>query len=79
MDSEVFWLSYRHPLFKVVQDDSGEEWIFPQHGERMGADVSDKLCEFLFSENHRGMFIVAHNLRVRRGFELTHREREPTF
>ena len=49
---------------QVVQNDSGQEWIFPSAGQPFGGDISDELCKFLFTESHQGMYIIAHNLRV---------------
>lgn len=48
----------------MVQNDAGEEWIFPNANQPFGIDVSDELCKFLFTEAHQGMYIIAHNLRV---------------
>ena len=48
----------------VVSDDSGNETIFLSEDCPLGRDVSDELCEFIFSDQHKGHFVIAHNFRV---------------
>ncbi|XP_055350336.1 uncharacterized protein LOC129596956 [Paramacrobiotus metropolitanus] len=51
----------------VVQNDEGEEWIFPNDGEPL-CDITDPLCRFLFSEDHRDHIIIAHNFKAFDGY-----------
>ena len=50
---------------QVVQDDEGEETIFPSEDEPLGRNITDDLCNFLFQEKHKNHYVIAHNLRVR--------------
>ena len=52
------------PNLAVVQNDSGQEWIFPKSQESFGEDISEPLCKFLFQESHRDYFVIAHNFKV---------------
>ena len=48
----------------MVQDDDGEETIFPSEDEPLGRNITDDLCNFFFQEKHKNHYIIAHNLRV---------------
>ena len=52
------------PNLAVISDDAGNETIFPAEGCPLGKDISDEICEFIFSDEHKGHFIIAHNFRV---------------
>ncbi|XP_055340852.1 uncharacterized protein LOC129589937 [Paramacrobiotus metropolitanus] len=52
----------------VVQDDDGNEWVFPAEDAPLGGDVTDALCTFLFNEEHRDHFIIAHNFKSFDGY-----------
>ena len=53
------------PNLAVVQDESGNEWVFPEHEDLLGTDVTEMLCEFLFQAKHQGYYVLAHNFKVR--------------
>ena len=48
----------------MVQDDEGEETIFPSEDEPLGRNITDDLCHFLFQDKHKDHYVIAHNLRV---------------
>ena len=52
------------PNLAVVSDDDGNETIFPSGNCPLGRDISDELCEFIFSDQHKGHYVIAHNFRV---------------
>ena len=52
------------PNLAVVSDDSGNETIFLSEDCPFGRDVFDKLCEFIFSDQRKGHFVIAHDFRV---------------
>ncbi|XP_055341431.1 uncharacterized protein LOC129590302 [Paramacrobiotus metropolitanus] len=56
-----------HPNLAVVQNDEGEEWIFPEETEPLG-DITEQLCRFLFSDDHRDHYIIAHNFKAFDGY-----------
>ncbi|XP_055342667.1 uncharacterized protein LOC129591156 isoform X2 [Paramacrobiotus metropolitanus] len=56
------------PNLAVVQDDDGNEWVFPAEDAPLGGDVTDALCTFLFNEEHRDHFIIAHNFKSFDGY-----------
>ena len=45
------------PNLCVVQDEAGEEWIF--HGDK----TIDEFCEWLFTTEHAGCTVMAHNFQ----------------
>ncbi|XP_055339248.1 uncharacterized protein LOC129588868 isoform X2 [Paramacrobiotus metropolitanus] len=51
----------------VMQNDDGEEWIFPRENEPL-CDITDQLCRFLFSDDHRDHYIIAHNFQAFDGY-----------
>ncbi|XP_055355347.1 uncharacterized protein LOC129600792 [Paramacrobiotus metropolitanus] len=51
------------PNLAVVQDSNGEEWTFPDSTTPIGGDVTNDLCEFLFQEDHKGFYVIAHNFK----------------
>ncbi|XP_055340393.1 uncharacterized protein LOC129589579 [Paramacrobiotus metropolitanus] len=51
------------PNLAVVQDDNGNEWVFPSEEEPLNGDITNQLCTFLFSEDHRDHYIIAHNFK----------------
>ncbi|XP_055336280.1 uncharacterized protein LOC129586839 [Paramacrobiotus metropolitanus] len=59
-----------YPNLAVVQNDEGEEWIFPPEGEPL-SDITDSLCRFLFSEDHRDHIVIAHNFKAFDGYFIT--------
>ena len=52
------------PNMAVIQDDSGEETVFPAEDEPFGRDISDDLCRYIFQDKHKGFYVLAHNFRV---------------
>lgn len=52
------------PNFAVIQDHEGTEAVFPEAGENIGDDITDRLCEYIFQPCHAGYFVIAHNFRV---------------
>jgi hypothetical protein len=57
------------PNLAVVQNEDGDEWIFPSDGV-VGPDVTEELCQFLFREDKKNSYIVAHNMRAFDGYFL---------
>ena len=45
------------PHLCVLQDKAGEEWIFE------GDKIIDKFCEWLFTTEHAGCTVMAHNFQ----------------
>ena len=45
------------PNLCVVQDEAGEEWIF------QGDKTIDEFCEWLFTDEHAGCTVMAHNFQ----------------
>ena len=45
------------PNLCVVQDEAGEEWIF------QGDKTVDEFCEWLFTTEHTGCTVMAHNFQ----------------
>ena len=41
----------------VVQDEAGKEWVFK------GNKTRDEFCEWLFTEEHTGCMVMAHNFQ----------------
>ena len=52
------------PNLAVVQDGTGEEWIFPEERDQLGTDVTESLCQFLFQSKHKDHYVLAHNFKV---------------
>ena len=59
------------PNLAVVQDDLGQEWIFPAPGTSFGRNISQDVCEFLLHPRHKDHFIIAHNFRVSESTDVT--------
>ena len=55
------------PLYElasqVVQNDGGDSWSFPEDG-LISSDVTNELCTFLFCDQFRGYYVIAHNFWV---------------
>ena len=50
------------PNLCIIHNEAGDEWIF------QGSDTTKDFCEWLFSEEHRGCIIVAHNFQGYDGY-----------
>ena len=43
------------PNLRVIQNEAGDEWVFE------GDNTRNEFCEWLFTEEHRGCVVMAHN------------------
>ena len=48
----------------VIQDDKGEEEVFPGEDEPFSRNITDNLCNYIFQPKHKGYYVIAHNLRA---------------
>lgn len=51
------------PNLVVAVTWDGRDVVFPTPGAPMQGDVTTQFCQWLFSEQHRGATLIAHNLR----------------
>ena len=51
------------PNLIIWQATDGTEYRFPKDGESMKGDVTEEFCRRLFTEEHRGYTLIAHNFR----------------
>jgi hypothetical protein len=53
------------PCAVIAQYTTGEEFRFPPDGVPMhGYDANKSFCQWLFSEQHKGYTMIAHNFRA---------------
>jgi hypothetical protein len=57
-------LSNQCLVLQVAQYDNGDEEVFPRHEQQLGQDVSEAFCSWLFTSEHKGFYVIAHNFRV---------------
>ena len=50
------------PNLCIVHNEAGDEWIF------QGSDTTKDFCEWLFSKEHQGCIVVAHNFQGYDGY-----------
>ena len=48
----------------VISDDAGHETVSPADDRPLGKDISEELCEFIFFDDHKDHYVIAHNFRV---------------
>jgi hypothetical protein len=51
-------------ILQVAQYDNGDEEVFPRQEQQLGQDVSEAFCSWLFTKEHQGFYVIAHNFRV---------------
>lgn len=49
----------------------GKEWVVAPAGRTIGRDITDELRQFLFTDEHKGHYVIAHNFGVSLFLALT--------
>ena len=51
------------PNLIICQKADGTESRFPEDGQPMTGDVTNQFCKWLFTEQNKGVTLIAHNFR----------------